>query len=57
MNDFWNEVVDLEEKAAAIHKKIHCVHPSTHREGGQHSGAGDVWDDIREVCEVCGAEV
>ena len=32
-----------------------CPHLHTSRNGGFHFTAGDVWDDIKEVCNDCGA--
>ena len=33
----------------------HCPHKHTSMIGGMHFTAGDVWDDITEVCDDCGA--
>ena len=31
-----------------------CPHEHVSRNGGFHFSAGEVWDDIREVCDDCG---
>ena len=31
-----------------------CPHKHVSMVGGMHFSAGDVWDDIEEVCEDCG---
>ena len=40
---------------ATMLKTIKCPHKHTSFEGGYHSSNGDVWDDIVEVCDDCGA--
>ena len=48
--------VSLEEFAVLlIHAQCSHAHSSFH--GGMHFSAGDVWDDIREVCDDCGANL
>ena len=31
-----------------------CPHAHVSRNGGHHFSAGEVWDDIEEVCDDCG---
>jgi hypothetical protein len=31
-----------------------CPHKHVSRSGGFHFSAGEVWDDIRDVCDDCG---
>ena len=31
-----------------------CAHEHVSRTGGPHFSAGEVWDDIEEVCDDCG---
>ena len=38
-------------------KAEQCKHEHTSFQGGMHFGAGDVWDDIHEVCNDCGANL
>jgi hypothetical protein len=38
----------LEKQAAE------CKHEHSHFQGGLHFTAGEVWDDIMEVCDDCG---
>lgn len=35
----------------------HCPHEHTAYQGSFHFTAGDVWDDIVEVCTDCGARL
>ena len=44
----------------AFHKLLQaaqCPHEHTSLNGGMHFSAGDVWDDIEEVCEDCGVNL
>jgi hypothetical protein len=34
-----------------------CPHLHTSTWGGFHYSAGEVWDDIHEVCDICGANL
>jgi DnaJ-class molecular chaperone len=34
-----------------------CPHEHTSYQGSLHFSAGDVWDDIQEVCDDCGANL
>lgn len=34
-----------------------CKHEHTSHRGSMHFSAGDVWDDIQEVCDDCGANL
>jgi len=45
--------IDLEEFAELL-KQETCPHPLTTHHGGFHFTAGEVWDDIVEVCSDCG---
>lgn len=38
-------------------KQAQCQHEHTSLEGGMHLTAGEVWDDIQEVCDDCGAHL
>jgi hypothetical protein len=38
-------------------KATQCKHEHTSYQGGMHFYAGDVWDDIQEVCNDCGANL
>ncbi len=48
--------VSLAELAALL-KEIQCSHEHTSYWGGFHFTAGEVWDDITEVCDDCGANL
>ena len=37
--------------------QAHCSHDHTSYQGSMHFSAGDVWDDIQEVCNECGASL
>lgn len=39
------------------HLQKQCLHKHTSTHGGWHFSAGEVWDDITEICDDCGAEV
>ena len=34
-----------------------CLHHHTSRWGGFHYEGGEAWDDIREICDDCGADL
>ena len=34
-----------------------CKHQHTSFSGGMHLSAGDVWDDIQEICDDCGTNL
>ena len=38
-------------------KAAQCKHEHTSYGGGMHFSAGDVWDDIMEVCDDCDAKL
>ena len=38
-------------------KPAMCKHEHTSYRGGMHFSAGDVWDDIQEICDDCGANL
>ena len=44
-------------EAESYIKEILCSHEHTSFQGGFHFTAGDVWDDITEVCDDCGANL
>ena len=48
--------VDLSEFARLLEQET-CPHQRTAYQGGFHFSAGDVWDDITEVCIDCGANL
>jgi hypothetical protein len=48
--------VSLAELATLL-KEIQCSHEHTSFQGGFHFTAGEVWDDITEVCDDCGANL
>ena len=37
--------------------QAHCLHQHTNTYGGFHFSGGEVWDDITEVCDDCGANL
>lgn len=45
--------VGLDEFALLL-QQAQCQHEHTTTQGGLHLTAGDVWDDIAEVCSDCG---
>ena len=49
----WVSLAEL----AILLKEIQCSHEHTSLQGGFHFTAGDVWDDITEVCDDCGANL
>ena len=42
LEDFQNELADIQ-----------CRHENSSYRGGVHFSAGDVWDDVEEVCHTC----
>ena len=42
---------------AELLQQAQCPHEHTSYQGNQHFSAGDVWDDINEVCHDCGAKL
>ena len=38
-----------------LYYRERCSHPHTTLWGGFHFSHGEVWDDLREVCDLCGA--
>ena len=49
----WVSLTDFLEML----KQTQCRHEHTSYQGGMHFNAGDVWDDIQEVCNDCGAKL
>jgi len=45
------------EAFAALLVQHQCPHLHTSHTGRIHFSAGDVWDDIAEVCDDCGAKL
>jgi hypothetical protein len=48
--------ISLPDFAKLIQQAI-CPHEHTSFHGNMHFSAGDVWDDIHEVCDDCGANL
>ena len=48
--------ISLQEFAALL-LQAQCQHQHTSFSGGMHFSAGQVWDDIREVCDDCNANL
>ena len=48
--------ISLEQLAILLHA-CQCPHEHTSFQGGFHFTEGDVWDDIVEVCDDCGARL
>lgn len=48
--------IDLQDFAKLLQQAI-CSHNHTSFQGNMHFSAGDVWDDIHEVCDDCGANL
>ena len=46
--------IDLQDFAKLMQQAV-CTHNHTSFQGNMHFSAGDVWDDIHEVCDDCGA--
>ena len=49
----WVSLVDF----ANLFQQEQCRHLHTSFKGGMHFSAGDVWDDLTEVCNDCGANL
>jgi len=48
--------VSLKEFIAMLHDPtLQCPHNHTSLSGSNHFSNGEVWDDIHEVCDDCGA--
>jgi len=45
----WVSLADFQNELS----EIQCHHVNTSYRGGYHFSAGDVWDDIQEVCHSC----
>ena len=48
--------ISLQDFAELLHQVV-CQHEHTTTQGGMHFSAGDVWDDIQQVCIECGADL
>ena len=48
--------ISLEEFAILLRQAL-CTHENAMLQGSHHFSAGDVWDDIVEVCDDCGAHL
>jgi len=48
--------VELSEFARLL-AQAQCKHEHTSFQGGMHFSAGDMWDDLQEVCDDCGANL
>jgi hypothetical protein len=48
--------VSLEDFANLL-RQAACPHEHTTHQGSMHFSAGEVWDDITEVCDDCGAKL
>ena len=48
--------IDLQNFAILMQQAL-CPHDHTTYHGSMHFSAGDVWDDIQEVCDDCGAKM
>ena len=48
--------VDIQHFTKLIHQAV-CPHNHTSFQGNMHFSAGDVWDDIHEVCDDCGVNL
>lgn len=48
--------VSLEEFTQLM-RQVQCPHEHTSYQGKMRFSAGDVWDDIHEVCDDCGASL
>jgi hypothetical protein len=45
---------EYENMLEAKHKTLNCPHQHVSTRGGMHFDAGEVWDDIQEICDNCG---
>jgi hypothetical protein len=48
--------IDLQDFAKLMRQAV-CPHDHTSFQGNMHFNTGDVWDDIHEVCDDCGANL
>jgi hypothetical protein len=48
--------ISLQEFAELLRQAV-CPHKHVSAQGGMHFSAGDVWDDIVQVCSDCGANL
>ena len=48
--------ISLDDFAKLLQQAI-CPHKHTSFQGNMHFSAGDVWDDIEETCDDCGASL
>ncbi len=48
--------VDIQDFAKRLQQTA-CPHEHTSFQGSMHFSEGDVWDDIHEVCDDCGANL
>ena len=48
--------IDLEDFTKLL-QQAQCPHQHTSYQGNMRFSAGDVWDDIQEVCDDCGAKL
>ena len=48
--------VDIQDFSKLIQQAV-CPHKHATYRGGMHFSAGDVWDDIQEVCDDCGVNL
>ena len=48
--------IDIQDFAKLMRQAV-CPHNHTSSQGNMHFSAGDVWDDIQEVCDDCGANL
>ena len=44
-------------KPCVTRLQAQCPHTHTSFHGGYHFSAGDVWDDVTEICIDCGANL
>jgi len=49
----WVSIADF----ITMLSQARCKHEHTSFQGGMHFSAGEVWDDIVEVCDDCGANL
>ncbi len=48
--------IDIQDFAKLMQQAV-CPHNHTSFQGNMHFTEGDVWDDIHEVCDDCGANL
>jgi len=49
----WVDIHDF----AKLMQQAFCPHNHTSFQGNMHFSAGDIWDDIHEVCDDCGVNL